>query len=93
VRASTGGVRVVAYSGDTAWTESLVTAAREADLFVCEAYFGEKHVRYHVDCATLRAQAPRMGCKRIILTHMSADMLSRSDCDFERADDGLIVRL
>jgi ribonuclease BN (tRNA processing enzyme) len=85
--------RVVAYSGDTAWTEGLLAAAQDADLFVCEAYFGEKRVRYHLDYATLKEHAPRLRCKRIILTHMSPDMLRRPDCDFERAEDGLIVQL
>ncbi len=36
------GGKVITYSGDTEWTESLVDAARGADLFVCEAYFFEK---------------------------------------------------
>jgi ribonuclease BN (tRNA processing enzyme) len=43
------GGKVITYSGDTEWTESLVDAARGADLFVCEAYFFEKKVRYHLD--------------------------------------------
>jgi ribonuclease BN (tRNA processing enzyme) len=85
--------KVLAYSGDTAWTESLLDAARGADLFVCEAYFAEKRVRYHLDYATLEANAGRLSCKRIILTHMSEDMLARSESAFERAEDGLIVQL
>ena len=35
------GGKVITYSGDTEWTESLVDAARGADVFVCEAYFFE----------------------------------------------------
>ena len=30
--------RVIAYSADTEWTETLIPAAREADLFIAEAY-------------------------------------------------------
>jgi ribonuclease BN (tRNA processing enzyme) len=82
---------VIAYSGDTAWSDNLVEAARGADVFVCEAYFGEKKVRYHLDYATLVANQTRLDCKRIILTHMSEDMLKRADCIFERAEDGLVV--
>jgi len=43
------GGKVITYSGDTEWTESLVEAARGADLFVCEAYFFVKKVKYHLD--------------------------------------------
>jgi ribonuclease BN (tRNA processing enzyme) len=82
---------VIAYSGDTAWTDSLVDAARGADVFVCEAYFDDKKVPYHLDYATLLANQSRLDCRRIILTHMSEDMLRRPDCAFERAEDGLVV--
>ena len=86
--------KVVAYSGDTEWTESLVDAARGADLFVCEAYFFEKKIKYHLDYATLRDQRKQLDCKRIILTHMSQDMLDRLDeSEMEWATDGQIVVL
>ncbi len=86
--------KVVVYSGDTEWTESLVEAARGADLFVCEAYFFEKKIRYHLDYATLRDQRKRLDCKRIILTHMSQDMLGRlAESEMECASDGMIITL
>jgi ribonuclease BN (tRNA processing enzyme) len=93
VRVGYGG-RTVAYSGDTEWTEALLDAARGADLFVCEAYFFDKRIRYHLDFATLRAQRGRLGCRRLILTHLGADMLSRlAEVDAECATDGLVVDL
>ena len=54
----------VAYSGDTAWTEALVDVARDADVFICEAYFFEKKVQYHFDYSTLRANRGRLRTKR-----------------------------
>jgi ribonuclease BN (tRNA processing enzyme) len=69
--------RIVAYSGDTAWTDALIETASGADLFVCEAYFAEKRVPYHLDYATLQAHATRLSCRRLILTHMSTDLLGR----------------
>jgi len=85
---------VITYSGDTEWTESLVEAARGADLFVCEAYFFEKKVRYHLDCQTLRENRQRLDSRRVILTHMSADMLRRRDeADMECANDGQVIVL
>jgi ribonuclease BN (tRNA processing enzyme) len=88
------GGRVVTYSGDTEWTESLVEAAQGADLFVCEAYFFEKRIKYHLDYRTLRDQRSRLGCRRIILTHMSRDMLGHlGEVDLEWAEDGTTVVL
>jgi len=86
------GERVISYSGDTEWTESLVDAARGADLFVCEAYFFEKKIKYHLDYQTLRENRHRLDCRRVVLTHMKADMLHRHDeADMECAHDGLVI--
>lgn len=88
------GGKVIVYSGDTEWTESLVEAARGADLFVCEAYFFEKKIKYHLDYATLRDQRKRLECSRIILTHMSQNMLGRlAESEMECATDGQLVVL
>src|SRR5215208_787452 len=45
--------KVLSYTGDTGRTDSLLSATRDADLFVCEAYFSEKKVPYHLDYRTL----------------------------------------
>jgi ribonuclease BN (tRNA processing enzyme) len=84
--------RVVAYSGDTEWTDALVEAARDADVFVCEAYWFAKKIPFHLDYETLRAARDRLSCRRIVLTHMSDDMLARTaDAEAECAYDGLVV--
>jgi ribonuclease BN (tRNA processing enzyme) len=91
LRVAYGG-KMIAYSGDTEWTESLVDLARGADLFVCEAYFFEKKIRYHLDYAALRANVERLACRRLILTHMGPDMLEHvADLGCEAAADGLRV--
>jgi ribonuclease BN (tRNA processing enzyme) len=93
LRVAYGG-KAIAYSGDTEWTESLVELARGADLFVCEAYSFEKKIRYHLDYAALRANVERLECRRLILTHMSPDMLERvADLPCETAADGLQITL
>ena len=84
--------KIVVYSGDTEWCESLVEAARGADLFVCEAYFFEKKIRYHLDYKTLRQHLGRLDCRRVILTHMSQEMLARlGEVDLEHAEDGQVI--
>ena len=86
--------KVIAYSGDTEWTEDLVDAARDADLFICEAYHFEKRVKYHLDYRTLAEHRGRLGCRRLILTHMSEEMLARLPlADAEWAEDGRRVVL
>jgi len=86
--------RVVAYSGDTEWTDSLLEVAQGADLFICESYFFEKRIKYHLDYATLHRHLGRLGCRRILLTHMSEDMLGRAnELEVECARDGQILVL
>jgi ribonuclease BN (tRNA processing enzyme) len=84
-----GEGKVVTYSGDTEWTESLVEAARGADLFIAEALFYDKRVKYHLDLATLLRHRARLECRRLVLTHMGEDMLRRLDgLGVEAAEDG-----
>jgi ribonuclease BN (tRNA processing enzyme) len=86
--------RVIAYSGDTEWTDTLFSVARGADLFICEAYYFEKKMKYHLDYRTLMEQREALQCKRLILTHMSEDLLQHlPDIDAEWAEDGKRVVL
>jgi ribonuclease BN (tRNA processing enzyme) len=84
-----GEGKVVAYSGDTEWTESLIDAARGADLFIAEALVYDKRVKYHLDLATLLQHRARLDCRRLVVTHMGEDMLARLDgLPVEAAEDG-----
>jgi ribonuclease BN (tRNA processing enzyme) len=84
--------RILTYSGDTEWTDELLEAAIRSDLFIAEAYFFEKKVKFHLDLATLAKRLPLIQSKRVILTHMGEDMLSRvGDLAFETAHDGKLV--
>ena len=86
--------RVIAYSGDTEWTDTLIPLAREADLFIAEAYYYDRIVKNHLSLATLEAHLPEIKPKRLILTHMSDDMLARLPTPaYTAAHDGMIVDL
>jgi len=86
--------RAIAYSGDTEWTDALIEAGKNADLFVTEAYFRDKKVPLHLDVATLEEKLPAIAPKRLILTHMSDDMLrKRDEVNHECAEDGLVIEL
>jgi ribonuclease BN (tRNA processing enzyme) len=86
--------RIIAYSADTEWTETLIPAARHADLFIAEAYYYDKIMRNHLSLTTLEAHLPEINAKRLVLTHMSDDMLERRDTlAYTTAEDGMIVEL
>jgi ribonuclease BN (tRNA processing enzyme) len=86
--------RVIAYSADTEWTETLIPAAREADLFIAEAYYYDKIIKNHLSLTTLAAHLSEINAKRLILTHMSDDMLGRlASLSYTTASDGLVVEL
>jgi ribonuclease BN (tRNA processing enzyme) len=92
-RVESGG-KTLCYSGDTEWTEPLIDAAGGADLFICECYMYEKPRKSHMSLAALRPQLSRIGAKRVVLTHLSEDMLARlSDVDLDCAVDGLVVEV
>jgi ribonuclease BN (tRNA processing enzyme) len=86
--------RIIAYSADTEWTETLIPLAREADLFIAEAYYHDKIVKNHLSLTTLEARLPEIKPKRLVLMHMSDDMLGRLDAlQHIAAHDGMIVEL
>jgi ribonuclease BN (tRNA processing enzyme) len=88
------GAAVIGYTGDTAWTDALVDVAAGTDLLIAEAYYRAKHVPYHLRHADLVAHAGRLASRRIVLTHMSADMLDHLDqVRFETARDGLVLHV
>jgi ribonuclease BN (tRNA processing enzyme) len=86
--------KVIAFSGDTEWTEALVEIGRDADLFICEAYTRDKPISTHMALKLLESHLSQIRPKRLVLTHMSGDMLAhRSELAFETAEDGMIVEL
>ncbi len=88
------GATVIAYTGDTAWTGALVEVAAQADLLIAEAYYRDKRVPYHLRLADLAAHRAELTSRRIVLTHMSADMLGHPvPAGFEAAEDGLVLHV
>lgn len=95
LRLGVGGT-TIAYTGDTAWTESLVPASDGSDLLIAEAYYYDKVIPYHLRYVDLVAHQASLNSRRIVLTHMSADMLARvaqGRLAFAAASDGLVVQV
>jgi ribonuclease BN (tRNA processing enzyme) len=93
LRVEVGG-KVIAYTGDGEWTEELAKVGQGADLLIAESYFYDKPVKWHLNYLELRAHKAEFGAKRIILTHMSQEMLAHlHEVPEECAEDGLVVEL
>jgi len=87
--------KVLAFTGDTQWTESLVPAGHGADLYIMECSSFEGSPRYHLSWTTIAGELDRIGAKRVMLTHMSDAMLARrsemADVRVVLAEDGLVI--
>ena len=83
--------RVLAYSGDSAPSDELVSAARDADLFVCEATLlhgdldGEP--RGHLSLEEAVSAFEESGAKRLLVTHRPCELPEPEG--YELAYDGL----
>jgi len=86
--------RVIAYSGDTEWTDALPALARGADLFICECSFYDERVPGHLDYRTLAQKRPLLECRRLLLTHLGEQMLARAhELEIPAAHDGMAIEL
>jgi len=86
--------KLITYSGDTEWTEDLIPATRDTELFISECSFLNKRIKYHLDFLTLQEKRGSLGAKRIILTHMGPDVISSDNLKkYEKAADGQVWSL
>jgi ribonuclease BN (tRNA processing enzyme) len=93
LRVGVGG-KVIAYTGDTRWTEMLLAVANQADLFLAECYSYEQNASYHLNYRTLLARRPELRTRRLVLTHMGEAMLERLDqIEVEVAEDGMLLEV
>jgi ribonuclease BN (tRNA processing enzyme) len=87
--------KVLSFTGDSEWVESLVAAGRSADLYIMECYQFEGEPRYHMSWGTIRPHLDRIGARRVLLTHMAAAMLAQrhevADARAVLAEDGLVL--
>jgi ribonuclease BN (tRNA processing enzyme) len=81
----------LAYSADSGPTDALVSLARDADLFLCEATLQQPNpeggIRGHLSAVEADDAFRASGAKRLLLTHRPAER--PLDERFEQAFDGL----
>lgn len=91
------GQRILAYSGDTEWTDALFRVADEADLFIVECYDYERKLAGHMNWADLQSRLSQLNARRIMLTHMNPSMLKQQakvrETGVILAEDGLVHEL
>jgi len=86
--------RTILYSGDTGWTDDLITQSHGTDLFICECCFFETRRPFHLDYPQIAEHRTAFGTKRLILTHLGREVLDRrGEVQIEMASDGLVVEL
>jgi ribonuclease BN (tRNA processing enzyme) len=89
--------KVFAFTGDSQWCEAVVTAGRNADLYLMECYRFAGQPFMHLSWENILGSLDRIGARRVLLTHMSADMLAQQgaihDPRITFADDGLVVTI
>lgn len=86
--------KAILYSGDSGWTEALVTQSQGTDLFICECCFYDTRVDFHLDYPRIAEHRARFGCRRLILTHIGREVHARRDAICEEiGHDGLVIEL
>lgn len=88
------GDRLIGYSGDTQWTDALLKVARDTDLFITECYAFDSSPPHHITYNVLRQNLHKLRAKRLLLTHLSQEMLDRThEVSLEIAEDGQLIVL
>lgn len=91
LRVAVGG-KIIAYTGDGEFTEEMAQVGRDADLLIAECYFYQKPVKWHLNYPELARHEQAFGAKRVILTHMSREMLAHVDeIPQACAEDGMVI--
>ncbi len=88
------GEKTVLYSGDCGWNEDLVAHSQGTDLFICECCYFSTQTSFHISYPQIAAQRHRLGCKRLVLSHIGREVLERmGEVTLECAHDGLVIDL
>jgi ribonuclease BN (tRNA processing enzyme) len=86
------GGAVLAYSGDSAWTDTLPLLSRGADLFICDCTYYDREDDVHMRWTDLEPHLEELGAKRIVLTHLDDEMLQRrADLPLNYLEDGMRI--
>lgn len=91
-RINAGG-KAIAFSGDTGWTEDLISLSAGSDLFLCECtYFDQPSLDFHISYKHFVTQLHRFSTRHLVLTHIGREVLDRErEVTLEMANDGTLI--
>ncbi|HDL65163.1 MAG TPA: MBL fold metallo-hydrolase, partial [Proteobacteria bacterium] len=95
--------KVVVYTGDTGYSESLIELARGADLLISECSFPDAvDLPAHLNPSKVGRIARLAGVKKVLLTHLyppcdEVDIVKECGREFEgeiiKSEDGMVVEI
>jgi len=80
--------KVFSFSGDTEWNDSLIDLADGSDVFVIESNNLKEDSPGHLSYQTILERRALFNTKRMLLTHMGAEVLNQNSLEIERLSDG-----
>lgn len=88
------GEKVIAFSGDSGWSENLLKLSANSDLFFCECTMFDHTMQGHLSYKELLLLNKKITCKRILLTHLGEEILSKLDMvRLGTTIDGMVIRI
>ena len=90
-----GGGKSIVFSGDSGWNDELVEFSAGADLFLCECtYYESTELNFHLNYPLLAANRDKFKVRRMVLTHLGREVLSRADeIVLEMGYDGMKIEI
>ena len=87
-----GDGKVLAYSGDSGWTDNLLTISANANLFICEGSFYEVPFKQHINIKELLRKVDQITAAKIVITHVGEEVLRNiKQVPLTIAEDGMIL--
>jgi ribonuclease BN (tRNA processing enzyme) len=83
---------IIGYTGDTEWTEHIPRIAENADLLICEMFTIKKR-KNHLSLSDLEQHQQQLNSNRLLLVHMSDEVLNNNSIAIEKAFDGMVITL
>lgn len=78
-----------AFYGDTSWSEALVTASKDTDVFICECNFLRESQYGHISYEELIKHQHKLGCKQLWITHMGSEVINDKSLKINKLNDGM----
>ena len=80
--------KIIAFSGDTSWTENLIPLSKGTDLFICECNFQEEVSFGHLSYSELLKKHSLFETKALWLNHMADEVFEATNFKLNRLQDG-----